>query len=109
MADAVFLKKESRIQALAFVMCICLLVYSIAQRKLRIALEKQKETIPNQVGKPVKNPTLKWVFQLFGCVHVIYKKAGSKVKKIISNLNDIRTKILKILGTQYLRLYDIAP
>lgn len=35
MADAVFLKKESRIRALVVIMCLCLLVYAIAEKKLR--------------------------------------------------------------------------
>ena len=43
MADAIYLKNESRIKSLVCVMCICLLVYSIAQRKLRTALKEQEE------------------------------------------------------------------
>jgi transposase len=41
MADAVYLKK-TRIKALAMVMCICLLVYSVTQRKLRNLLKENK-------------------------------------------------------------------
>jgi transposase len=108
MADAVYLKKESRIKALAMVMCLCLLVYSIAQRQLRSALKEQNESLPNQVGKDVQNPTLKWVFQLFGCVHVIYQELEGSIIKTVSNLNDLRIKILRLLGPPFFTIYGIA-
>ena len=47
----VYLKKESRIEALAMVMVLCLLLYSIAEWKLRTRLEEAKEAIRNQVKK----------------------------------------------------------
>ncbi len=108
MADAIYLKKESRIKALVMVMCTCLLVYSIAQRKLRAALKEQSKSLPNQLGKDVQNPTLKWVFQLFGCVHVIYQEIEGKILKTISNLNELRIKILKLLGSRFLAIYGIT-
>ncbi len=61
----VYLKKESRIEALAMVMVLCLLLYSIAEWKLRTRLEEAKEAIRNQVKKKTQIPTMKWVFFLF--------------------------------------------
>ena len=40
----VYLKKESRIEALAMVMVLCLLLYSIAEWKLRTRLEDSKRS-----------------------------------------------------------------
>lgn len=51
MLDSVFLKLPHRVEALMMVMTLCLLVYNVAQYKLRLALEKQNETLPNQLGK----------------------------------------------------------
>jgi transposase len=107
MADAIYLKKESRIKALATVMCICLLVYSITQRKLRKALKVADEFVPNQLKKPIQNPTLKWVFQLFSCIHVAYTRIGDEIQRAVSNLNDLRIQILRLLGPPYQARYLI--
>ena len=39
-------------------MALCLLVYNLGQRQLRLALEEQEETVPNQLGKPTQHPAL---------------------------------------------------
>lgn len=49
--SSVFVKSPKRVAALAMVMAVCLLVYSLAQRQLRSALEQAGEGIKNQVGK----------------------------------------------------------
>nr|WP_052327067.1 IS1634 family transposase [Prochlorothrix hollandica] len=47
-ASSVFLKSTSRIMALAFIMALSLLVYSLGQRKLRMALQQAEASVPNQ-------------------------------------------------------------
>ena len=49
---SLFVKKPSRIQGLLMVMTLALLVYSIAQRRMRQQLKQQGETLPNQIGQP---------------------------------------------------------
>lgn len=105
MADAVYLKNEKRIKALVTIMCLCLLVYSVTQRKLRKILIEQNATIPNQVNKETQKPTLKWVFQLFQGIHVIYQEEKNQINKIISNICDIRKYILELLGPKYQSKY----
>jgi transposase len=51
-ASSVFLKTPRRIAALAMVMALSLLVYTLAQRTLRQSLAQQGLTVPNQLGKP---------------------------------------------------------
>ncbi|MDD1744971.1 MAG: IS1634 family transposase, partial [Candidatus Methanoperedens sp.] len=58
-ASSVFLKKPERIVSLGMIMVLSLLVFSVAQFKLRKALEEQKESIPNQLGKPTMKPTMR--------------------------------------------------
>ncbi len=53
------------------IMGLCLLVYSLGQRALRQALERAKQTIDNQLGKPTATPTLRWVFQCFMSIHLV--------------------------------------
>ena len=69
--SSVFLKTPQRVAALAMLMGLCLLVYSWGQRSLRQALERAKQTIENQVGKPTAQPTLRWVFQCFMSIHLL--------------------------------------
>lgn len=74
-ASSLFLKNPKRIMALLMVMLLSLLVYGIAERRMRACLAEQKETLPNQIGIEVETPTLRWVFQLlygvnyFGSTH----------------------------------------
>jgi transposase len=50
--SSLFLKKPSRIMGLLMVMTLALLVYSIAQRRIRQALVEKSETLPNQIKQP---------------------------------------------------------
>jgi transposase len=55
--SSVFLKTPQRVAALAMLIGLCLLVYSLGQRSLRHALDRAQQTIDNQVGKPTTKPT----------------------------------------------------
>lgn len=70
-ASSVFLKTPRRIVALAMIMALCLMVYSLGQRQLRNALEQAQGTLPNQKGKPTQKPTLRWILQCFQAVHLV--------------------------------------
>ena len=108
MTSSVFLKKQERVVALAMVMCICLLVYTIAQRYLRAKLLKSRETIPNQLGKPTTRPTMKWIFQLFEGVHILIHKTGGESRELILNMTQIRYHVLSILGPPFEKMYSAA-
>jgi transposase len=55
--SSVFLNTLERVAALAMLMGLRLLVYSLGQRSLRQALAPAKQTMDNQVGKPTAKPT----------------------------------------------------
>jgi transposase len=99
--SSVFLNSRERVAALAMVMGLCLLVYSLGQRALRQALERAKQTIKNQLGKPTATPTMRWVFQCFMSIHLV-TLAG--VKQIV-NLTDERRWILQFLGAPCQKYY----
>lgn len=106
MTPAVFLKSQKRIIALAMVMCLCLLVYMIAQRYLRQRLEQAQAFIPNQLGKATRTPTMRWIFQLFEGVHLLIHKTRKKTEEIILNMDPVRCHILAILGPQFEKIYS---
>ena len=68
----VFLKSTKRIMALAMIMTLALMVYSLGQRQLRRALDGSNSTLPNQKGKPTARPTLRWILQCFQSIHLIF-------------------------------------
>lgn len=94
--DSVFLKSPERIEALALVMGLCLLVYTLGQRFLRQSLQQTNSTLKNQLGKGTNKPTLRWIFQCFQSVHVV----GVQGIKQISNLTAERVKILKFFPSR---------
>jgi transposase len=82
-------------------MGLCLLVYTLAQRQLRQALEQAHSGIKNQLGKLTQRPTLRWVFQCFQAVHLLIIKGV----KQISNLTDERRRILGFFSQSCRRYY----
>ncbi len=99
--DSVFIKSPERVEALAMLMGLCLLVYTLAQRKLRQALSESQSGIKNQLGKLTQRPTLRWVFQCFQSVHLL---VVSGVKQI-SNLTSERLGILGFFPKACRRYY----
>jgi transposase len=59
LASSVFVKKPERIIALSLIMVLCLLVYRLAEVRLRSRLAQTKQTIPDQVHKPTARPTMR--------------------------------------------------
>lgn len=109
MVDSFFVKKPNRIAALMMVMTLSLLVYNFAQYELRKALRQQNETLPNQIGKQVQNPTLRWIFQIMEGIGIvkIYDPARNLISAMITNLDELRLKIIRLFGGLVCEMYGI--
>jgi transposase len=103
-ADSVFLKSPERIETMAMLMGLCLLVYSIGQRELRKNLESEKTGLKNQLGKSTNRPTLRWIFQCFQGIHYVIL---SGIKKII-NLTEDRREILNFFPPSCQKYYILS-
>jgi transposase len=108
MTQSTFLKSQERIVALGMIMCLCLLIYTLAQRHLRLKLKEQHSYVPSQTGKPTASPTMRWIFQLFEGIHLLVHTTLQGVKELILNLNPVREHILEILGPSFQRIYKNA-
>ena len=106
--SSLFVKKPSRIQGLLMVMTLALLVYSIAQRRVRHQLAQQQETLPNQIGRPTATPTLRWIFQLLEGINVVTVVLQRQVRVVIEGLTDLRKKILQLFGQKVCQIYQIS-
>ena len=105
---ALFIKKPSRIQGLLMVMTLALLIYSVAQRRLRQHLAQQQETLPNQIGQPTATPTLRWVFQLLEGINLVSLTLQAQARVVIEGLTDLRKKILQLFGQKVCQIYQIS-
>ena len=65
LASSVFVKKPRHIMALSFVMVLCLLVYRLAEVRVRQRLAATQQTVPDQLRRPTTRPTMRWLFQCF--------------------------------------------
>ncbi len=63
--SSLFVKKPSRIAGLLMVMTLSLLVYSVAERKLRKSLKERDETLPNQINKPIRHRPFVGYFRFY--------------------------------------------
>jgi transposase len=107
--SSLFVKKPSRVQGLLMVMTLALLVYSVAQRRLRQQLAQHNLTVPNQINQPTTSPTLRWVFQLLEGIHRVRVRGQGQVHNLIEGLNDVQIKVLRLLGERVCYLYQISP
>nr|WP_133131378.1 IS1634 family transposase [Legionella yabuuchiae] len=105
--SSLFLKKPSRIMGLLMVMTLALLVYSIAQRRLRQALAAHNETLPNQINQPTKTPTMRWIFQLMDGIHFVTLNINGVVQKIVQGWSDIKQKIIRLMGNTTMQIYGL--
>ena len=105
--SSLFVKKPCRIQGLLMVMTLALLVYSVAQRRLRRELVHQNETIPNQINQPTSRPTLRWVFQVLEGIERVRVTVEGEVHDLITGLNAVKIKILRLFGEQVCHMYQV--
>jgi transposase len=102
--SSIFFNTPQRVAAMAMVMGLCLLVYSLGQRSLRQALDKAKQTVENQVGKSTAKPTLRWMFQCFMSIHLLTFDGD----KHITNLTTERLWILQFFGAPCRKYYLLS-
>ena len=101
----IYLKKPSRIQALAMIMVLCLFIYSVTEFRLRQKLKESGETVTGRDKKQTQKQTLKWVFTLFERVRVNQRRRKEKLKEKVVNMTPELWKILKLMGKEYEKYY----
>jgi transposase len=103
-ADSVFLKTPQRVETMAMLMGLCLMVYSLGQRQVRASLQRAKTGIQNQLGKLTERPTLRWIFQCFQGIHLVEFQGI----KQIANLTDKRQFTLNFFPLSCRKYYILS-
>jgi transposase len=106
LASSVFVKRPERIMALAFVMTLCLLVYKLAEVRVRQRLAQTQQTVPDQARKLTARPTLRWLFQYFEGIDLLHiaQPDGSRVTEVL-RLDKVHRLVLHLLGPAYENCY----
>ncbi len=105
LASSVFVKKPERLVALSLIMVLALLVYRLAEHRLREQLAATGQTIPNQVNKPTARPTMRWVFQCFEGIELLQIRTGTTTQSVVLRLQPLHQKILSLLGPASQQFY----
>jgi hypothetical protein len=107
LASSVFVKKPQRIMALAFIMVLCLLIYRLAEQRVRERLAAAHETVPDQLRRPTARPTMRWLFQCFEGIdlhHMTTLPDGIRATQVL-RLSALYRQVLRLLGSAYEKCY----
>jgi hypothetical protein len=106
LASSVFVKKPQRIMALAFLMVLCLLVYRLAEQRVRQQLTLTAQTVPDQLRRPTTRPTMRWLFQCFEGIdlHHMTLPDGAQTTQVL-RLSALHRPVLRVLGPAYEKCY----
>lgn len=103
MASTLFVKKPQRVEAILFVMTLCLMVYAALEWRIRQVLVLSGSSLPDQKGKPTQKPTARWTFALFKGIHTL--EVENKI--LILNLKDYHLSIIRLMGDKYQYYYKL--
>jgi hypothetical protein len=84
------------------------MVYNFAQAHLRECLKENDETLPNQLGKQVKTPTMSWVFELMSTIAVVTISTNNQKQRIVTNLKPVHQQIIAYFGIHAQIIYGIS-
>ena len=99
-------KKPQRVMAVSFIMVLCLLIYRLAEFRLRSRLVETQQTIPDQVHKPTARPTMRWVFQSFEGIELLHVHTAATSLILVLRLQPVHQLILHLLGPLYEKIYN---
>lgn len=108
LASSVFVKKPERIVALSLVMVLCLLVYRLAEHRLREQLATTGQTVPTQLKQPTARPTMRWIFQCFeGVSLVAFQPPQGPPRLEMAGLEPLHEQVAALLGAFCEKLYKV--
>ncbi len=106
--NQIFLKSESRIEAMMIVMALILFVNNLPEKTIRDYLCEGDLSFPNQLGIKTAKPTFKWISYTMQRIAKIRTKIGGLVYDEIHGLKKEHKTIVKALGDYALRIYGFT-
>jgi hypothetical protein len=108
LASSVFLKRPQRIMALAFIMVLCLLVYRLAEWRLRQQLAASDQTVPNQFKQPSNRPTMRWMFECSEGLTLLTLPSPAGPHTIVHGLEPLHELVLTLPGPAVSQMYETS-
>jgi transposase len=108
LASSVFVKKPERIMALSFIMVLCLLIYRLAEVRLRSRLAQTQQTIPDQLQQTTARPAIRWVFQCFEGIELLHVQTATASRVLVLRLQPVHRLIVHLLGPFYEKIYLLS-
>jgi transposase len=102
LASSVFVQKPQRIMAIALIMVLCLLVYRLAEQRIRAQLVATAQTVLDQLKKPTQRPTMRWLFQCFEGIDILTLPDRPPIPLRVEAVHRI---VLSLLGERFLQIY----
>lgn len=101
-ASSVFVKKPSRIVVRGLVMALCLLVYRLAEHRLRSQFAATGRMVLNQLQQPSDRPTIRWMFQCFEGIDLlcVTHPDGTRTTQTL-HVDMLHRLVLELLGPAY--------
>ena len=95
--------------ATGFIMVLCLLVYRLAEQRLRQRLAETGAAVPDQLKKPTQRPTLRWVSQCFEGISLVLMEQEARTEVLqVTGLTEVHLLILGLLGPPYEKYYELS-
>jgi hypothetical protein len=90
-------------------MLLCLLVYRLAEHRLREQLAATGQTVPSQVKQPTDRPTMRWMFQCFEGISLVrFLPPQGPPQHTITGVEPLHEQVIRLLGPYYEKLYELA-
>ena len=96
--NSLFLDKPERVEALAYLVLLTIMMLSVMEQVVRKGLKEENETVIG-TGKKVKiQPTQLMILRIFYSVlYQVYIVNGKKIRRLLKPLNDSQAKIVRYL------------
>lgn len=96
--NSLFLDKPERVEALAYLVLLTIMMLSVMEQVVRKGLKEENETVIG-TGKKVKiQPTQLMILRIFYSVlYQVYIENGKKIRRLLTPLNDSQAKIVRYL------------
>jgi hypothetical protein len=90
-------------------MLLCLLVYRLAEHRLREQLAATGQTVPSQVKQPTDRPTIRWMFQCFEGISLgHFLSPHGPPKYAITGAEPLHERVVQFLGPYCESLYELG-
>ncbi len=95
-----FLKKPERIEVLGMVLLLCILIWNLMQRTMRLSLQNTKRTVEGWDGRKTSRPTTFMMITKFTRLTVVHAGDVRVVKPKLNNVQRAYLQALHVPDTQ---------